>query len=116
MRKKDATWHLQVTYIAWLVAFHAWKVVEPRPKPASESNSTHGKQGYKVGYNAPTGLVAEPDIFRILSSNKRNEATKCSKRAHSHFEFFRLLHAKFLLVIGQRESSPRLEGGEGDEP
>ena len=31
MRKKDATWHLQVTYIAWLVAFHAWKVVELRP-------------------------------------------------------------------------------------
>ena len=43
VRKKDATWHLQVTYIAWLVAFHAWKVVEPRPKPASESNSTHAE-------------------------------------------------------------------------
>ena len=34
LRKKDATWHLgflQVTYIAWMVAFHASKVVEPRP-------------------------------------------------------------------------------------
>ena len=30
--QKGRTWHLQVTYIAWLVAFHAWKVVEPRPK------------------------------------------------------------------------------------
>jgi hypothetical protein len=38
MRTKDATWHLQrVTYIAWLVAFLAWKVVEPRPKPTCQS-------------------------------------------------------------------------------
>jgi hypothetical protein len=31
--------------VAWN---HAWKVVEPRTEPTSESNSTHGKQGYMV--------------------------------------------------------------------
>jgi hypothetical protein len=50
MRTKDATWHLQrVTYIAWLVAFLAWKVVEPRPKPTCQSRilptGNKGKRG-----------------------------------------------------------------------
>jgi hypothetical protein len=72
MRTKDATWHLQrVTYIAWLVAFLAWKVVEPRPKPTCQSRILptgnkvtaygHG-YGVRVGrprryHNQPNGLL-----------------------------------------------------------
>ena len=59
MRTKDATWHLQrVTYIAWLVAFLAWKVVEPRPKPTCQSRilPTGNKgMGFLRNFYARTG-------------------------------------------------------------
>ena len=61
MRTKDATWHLQrVTYIAWLVAFLAWMVVEPRPKPTCQSRIL--PTGNKVTHRILTADI----VIRLL--------------------------------------------------
>ena len=47
------------------------KVVEPRPKPTSESNYTHGKQGYSErGQPGKEGSKAYHDPGEILTRGK----------------------------------------------
>ena len=62
--------------VAWN---HAWKVVEPRTEPTSESNSTHGKQG-SAKLISPRGA----DFRRIRLVAMNDNVDRCSTCTSRH--------------------------------